>query len=59
MDATSNLGAWVIHEARASYNYWLANDLEKVIINPPVFDRNQCINILNMFDDMRTNDDKE
>jgi hypothetical protein len=59
MDATANLGALVIHEARASYAYWLANDFEKVLINPPMFDRNQANLILNTFDDMRTENDRK
>ena len=59
MDARERLGTKLLYKAHVSHSYWMANDFEKGVLRPPMFDKNQALSIIEMYDNIREKDDNK
>ena len=49
MDSESEIGRWLIKEARLSFRYWHSSASLRHNLKQPYFDRNQCQDILSKY----------
>lgn len=53
MAYAEKLGKWILREANHSFKYWHSSYSCRKNMRKPFFDKNQCLEILNLFEDDR------